>query len=226
MHWARGVLMWGAALSSGAGLVAWGVLLVLHSRPGVTGGAGRWAPAEAVVLSTAGSGLAATGGWLVLVTLVCLVDVARGAAPSVGGALRPRVVRRTLLRACAPGVGMAVLCITQPAVAGPGGPEPPGHDELTGLVVPHRPVLAAPHGPSRQEPEVRIVRAGDSLWSVAADLLGPGASDAAVDRAWRAVYRANRGRIGPGPDLVMAGTRLVLPAALATPAPESRRGES
>lgn len=50
-----------------------------------------------------------------------------------------------------------------------------------------------------------VVVAGDSLWSLAARQLGPGASDADVDARWRAVYARNTDAVGPDPDLVSPG---------------------
>jgi len=56
-----------------------------------------------------------------------------------------------------------------------------------------------------------VVIAGESLWSIAADRLGAGASAAAiageVDRLWK----LNAKRIGTGsPHLIAAGQRLIL----------------
>lgn len=58
------------------------------------------------------------------------------------------------------------------------------------------------------------VRPGDSLWAVAARHLQPEAPAAAVDRAWRQLYRANTRVVGPDPDLVHPGTVLRVPPAL------------
>jgi hypothetical protein len=56
------------------------------------------------------------------------------------------------------------------------------------------------------------VRRGDTLWGIAAAHLRPAArSAAAIDRYWRQVYRANRARVGPDPDLIHPGTRLLVP---------------
>ncbi len=41
--------------------------------------------------------------------------------------------------------------------------------------------------------------------------LGPGAGDAEIADRWHALYAANRARIGPDPDLVEPGLRLLLP---------------
>jgi nucleoid-associated protein YgaU len=56
------------------------------------------------------------------------------------------------------------------------------------------------------------IRAGDTLWGIAAAHL-PSAkrSAAAIDRYWRQAYRANREVLGPDPDLIHPGTRLRLP---------------
>jgi hypothetical protein len=56
------------------------------------------------------------------------------------------------------------------------------------------------------------VRAGDSLWSITAALLPDRATDRDITEGWHRVYRANRARIGPDPDLVVVGTRLVVPS--------------
>jgi hypothetical protein len=58
-----------------------------------------------------------------------------------------------------------------------------------------------------------VVRAGDSLWTLAARRLGPGASAAEIAVAWPRLYAANRAVIGTDPDLIHPGQRLVPPAA-------------
>ena len=56
-----------------------------------------------------------------------------------------------------------------------------------------------------------VVRAGESLWAIASDLLGPEATPAEVAREVHHLWQLNRDRIGTGdPDLVMAGTELIL----------------
>ena len=58
-----------------------------------------------------------------------------------------------------------------------------------------------------------VVRRGDSLWSIATDLLpatrtlGPHGRP----RRWHRLHRANTARIGADPDLILPGTRLVVP---------------
>jgi hypothetical protein len=59
-----------------------------------------------------------------------------------------------------------------------------------------------------------LVRAGDSLWRIAAARLAPpGADPATVARAVERLRAANRTRLGPDPDLIFPGTHLVLPSA-------------
>ena len=55
------------------------------------------------------------------------------------------------------------------------------------------------------------VRKGDCLWTLAAEVLGRGASDADIDRYWRTIYAANRDVVGGDPDLIFPGQVLVLP---------------
>jgi LysM domain len=56
------------------------------------------------------------------------------------------------------------------------------------------------------------VRAGDSLWSLAAARLGPLASDVDIAREWPRLYQANREVIGESPHLLHPGQILRFPA--------------
>jgi hypothetical protein len=57
-----------------------------------------------------------------------------------------------------------------------------------------------------------VVRPGDSLWAIARRLLGPRASNAAVERKLIAIWNLNARRIGTGdPNLIFPSTRLRLP---------------
>jgi hypothetical protein len=67
--------------------------------------------------------------------------------------------------------------------------------------------VAAPLGRGR----LHVVRPGESLWSIASRLLGPGASDASVALEVRRLWRLNSERIGTGdPSLLRVGVRLRL----------------
>lgn len=56
-----------------------------------------------------------------------------------------------------------------------------------------------------------VVQPGDCLWTIAARRLPPGASAADIDLAWRRWYERNHTQIGPDPDLILTGSRLLAP---------------
>lgn len=143
----------------------------------------------------------------------------------------PRVVRRlvTAVLGAAVGAGAAGAA---PALADvPGSADPGGAHHTTsthgvsGLAVPDRTTGPGPGpghdgppsgtGPARPVRAV-LVRAGDSLWSIAADLLPRTASDRDVTEAWHRLHRANVAEVGPDPDLILPGTRLEVPATVTT----------
>jgi nucleoid-associated protein YgaU len=61
------------------------------------------------------------------------------------------------------------------------------------------------------------VTAGDSLWSLSAAALGPGATDAEIAAAWPALYAANTVTIGADPDVIVAGQVLLSPPPAPAP---------
>jgi nucleoid-associated protein YgaU len=65
-------------------------------------------------------------------------------------------------------------------------------------------------GPQRGE-TTYIVRAGDTLWQIAASLLGPDAGPDAVASEVQRLWTLNADRVGSGdPDLIVPGERLRL----------------
>jgi len=62
---------------------------------------------------------------------------------------------------------------------------------------------------------VVVVRAGDTLWSIAAEHLGSDASTRDVAAAWPAWFHANADEIGDDPDHIVPGQRLTVPASSA-----------
>jgi nucleoid-associated protein YgaU len=56
------------------------------------------------------------------------------------------------------------------------------------------------------------VREGDSLWTIAADELGAGATNTAIARRWPQWYAANARAIGDDPDLLLPGQVLRAPS--------------
>ncbi len=80
---------------------------------------------------------------------------------------------------------------------------PPAHSD-TGMRTP------APR-PDPEDLRTVVVRRGDCLWTIAARALGPAATDAQIAMAWPHWYAANRATIGPDPDLLLPGQRLLAP---------------
>lgn len=70
----------------------------------------------------------------------------------------------------------------------------------------------APAATVDTRPEV-VVQRGDTLWSIAARHLGPGASDAEIAQAWPAWFEANRAVIGDDPEHILPGQVLRAPEA-------------
>lgn len=65
--------------------------------------------------------------------------------------------------------------------------------------------------PAKPGDRRHTVRPGESLWAIAADVLGPDATPAQIAREVHRLWALNSDRIGTGdPDLLMIGTRLVL----------------
>jgi nucleoid-associated protein YgaU len=60
-------------------------------------------------------------------------------------------------------------------------------------------------------PATRVVRQGDSLWSLAAERLGPGATAAEVAAEWPRWWERNRDVVGDDPDVLHPGQVLHLP---------------
>ena len=93
----------------------------------------------------------------------------------------------------------------------------PGGSPSSGLPGAGAPLRASqtstPSSAAQQQRQWVTVAPGDCLWHLAARRLGPAASAAQIDAEWRRWYAANRDRVGPDPDLVLAGQRLVVPAS-------------
>ncbi len=163
--------------------------------------------------------LQAALGWLLLVSVLLALEP-RAGRELTGFAGCPRGVRRALVTMC--GIALSGVAVVGPAHAHGDGPAP--SSSIDGLPLPDRtagPPSPRPHTP-RHEHRL-VVRAGDTLWSIATRRLPPGAPAVAVDRAWRSLYDANRAAIGPDPDLIQIGTELRLPPALSHVPEEENR---
>lgn len=204
----RCLLVW-SLVTTGAGSAP--VLLVedLRRCAGLLVGETAGLPFDAVLVAGCAALLTGCGAWLWAVTTLTVVLAWRGRVARVRGC--PDAVRRVVLAAC----GLALVATAAPATAAPpvrGDPSvglPPSREPvhvLAGLPYPELPT-----GPDRTTPPRQaVVRAGDSLWSIARRDLPPGASPGAVERRWRAIWRANRAAV-PDPDLIRPGLVLTLP---------------
>ena len=170
---------------------------------------------EHVVLLICGVVLLALAAWFVVSVLVCVVDVLTRGPLSLdrSGVFRPRLARA--LVATAVGAVAVTAGGAARAVEDPGSPI-----AVDGLTVPERPyggVRTPPTGRATGHPGTYQVAAGDSLWSIAAEALPRPADDRVVARAWPRLYRLNRDRVGPDPDVIHPGTTLRLPAWASVP---------
>jgi hypothetical protein len=242
------------ALAAGGAVV--GVVMMRVVRPALLAGvdelraAGSLSTAQLDVLVVAacagalGLSLAWVGAAMALtVVQVALTAAGHHAAATVAclvSATTPRALRRVVALAC--GVALttpawaspaaATATSAEPAEAGP--PRAAPAASLTGLAVPERVTGSVLDETRRTRPSTApthvVVRAGDSLWTITAELLGsaaqdPGRSDThrqpspgdaptakQVARGWRALYRANAHGVGPDPDLIHPGDVLRVPA--------------
>src|SRR5690625_696813 len=110
-----------------------------------------------------------------------------------------------------------------PAVVDPGastglpGPSRPGAGPQVSADVGAGLIGGVESAPEREQarpgPDTRhvVVRSGDTLWTIAAEHLGDNPGRAAVAAAWPRWYQANADLIGPDPNLIQPGLRLVVP---------------
>lgn len=173
---------------------------------------------DALLAIAAAVALATCSLWFWAATTAVVAQALTGRLRTVRGC--PDGVRRLLLVAC----GLALTAsATAPAVADSTAGRPPAPDDdppVSGLPLPDRvavePPASHPSAATRtvgQAGEVHVVRAGDTLWEIAAHSLPAAASDADIDRRWRDIWATNRRAIGPDPDLIHPGTTVHLPSA-------------
>lgn len=183
-------------------------------------------PLDLMLEGMAALALTACALWLLAVTVATASEAVTGVSSAALRAISPQLVRRLVLLCC--GIAVGGTTVVAPATAAeehrPGGLSSDRQQTLgtlQGLPLPDRAVgeaaarEAAGHGRPRPllvEPgdDTYLVRPGDSLWSIA-EQLRPGAGARRIDAAWRRIHRANRGVIGPDPDLILPGTTLRLP---------------
>jgi len=206
----RTVLVW-LTVTAAAGALGAALVPSVAALPGTP--AGDFA--DVLTWLCAVAALVAAGAlWVIATDVAWRVLRCGGAPPGPAGA-----VRRAVLVAC----GVGVLVAAAPAGASaPGAPDAPGapgthatgpsSHVLQGLPLPDR-ATAAAQRPARaaSDPATVRVRRGDSLWSIAAARLGPGADGPDVAAYWRRIHALNAGVIGADPDHIEPGQSLRLP---------------
>lgn len=181
-------------VAAGLTVGLWGAVAVLV-RTAAAGTASD--PTEVALARLCLAALVGASVWAWLQAMAGVADAWTG-APARGGS-----VRRLALAAC--GAALVVTVAGPACSAGAADPVAPaadtgGPEALAGLPLPER-----AEGPARRRAAHVVVRAGDSLWSIAARDLGGHARDRAVTARWHRVYATNRAVIGPDPDLIRPG---------------------
>jgi hypothetical protein len=205
-----------------AAAVLWGWALAAPPLAGLrSGGAASGFPE--LVTAACAAALLASLAWLVATTALdvtarLLQELAPGrAAAEVAARLADRCTPSLARRIVGIALGLAAAAgAATPATADTGIDGLPLPDRTTGSSVAARAQAprAATAGTSARRQV--IVQPGDSLWTIAAELLPPTAGDAEVARACSRLHRANAGRIGDDPDLILPGTRLSVPGSIAS----------
>lgn len=196
----RCLLVWSAVTAATA-------LLLLVVRTELAGASDVvLAPARepefaSVLTSVATLLLGASAAWLWCISTAATWEALRGVRPDERPGLRG-VVRRVVLAGC----GVAVVASVVPAHA----------EEARGVAgQPPEPLTASVIIPESRP--AHTVTAGESLWAISESQLqrtGADSSDAAVDRAWRELWRANESVVGADPDRIEPGQHLEIPEAL------------
>jgi len=193
---ARALLLW---VGCAGALVPLGRLTLPGLERVVRGGADDF---EQLLVVMCGAVALLSSATVLLTVTAVLGELATGRTVRRDG-----TVRRLVLAAC----GVAVLATAAPAAARPQAPHRPSA-VIAGLPLPDRTTDGPPA--ARRHDVVDLVtraRPGDSLWTIAAHRLGPGASDADISTYWQRIYARNAAVLGPDPDLLPTGQVLHLP---------------
>jgi nucleoid-associated protein YgaU len=158
---------------------------------------------ELLLVACAGASLVAAG-WLWAITTDVVVRVLAGRG--LVDVRRPGAARLLVLAACG-----AVVVGTTAAPASADDSRPVTPNALAGLPLPDRATGGPPEPHADPTPAMVRVRAGDSLWSIAEERLGPHASVAELADYWHRIYDRNVDMIGPDPDLILPGQPLEVP---------------
>lgn len=169
----------------------------------------------AALASLASLVLVLLSAWVLGCVALSLLSTRVAVGVRLSHAITPAFLSRALFLGAA-----GALAIGPVAANGPTNQGPDGHGNsstgrvLDGLRLPDRPVGRSLRPTNAVEPaaDIYIVKAGDSLWSIAARDLAPAGMPADIADATRRWYDANRALIGADPDLILPGQHLHRPA--------------
>ncbi len=161
-------------------------------------------------------------GWLAVGLCCCAAGALPGVLGRAARAVSARLLPAALRQAAAVVLGVSVVTSGASATAAVTAPaQHGGPGAAAGVAVRLGPARTGsdidvdwPAGPSVAPVPARhsvVVAPGDCLWDLAAARLGRGASNARIATEWQRWYAANRAVIGPDPDLIHPGQRLVSP---------------
>jgi hypothetical protein len=218
-------------------MLSTGICLLLRWLAGAATGASQLIPSgeqanvgfDELLPSIAVLALGGCAVWFWVVSTVVTLEAAAAittgtlplrlvGSPTVGPTVGPAGLRRLVFAAC----GVALLSAgTAPALATDQHRDRhtpvSAPDQLAGLRLPDRAAYEAhrPPGKASHEPAATIrVGPGDTLWGIAASVLGPDATPVRISRSWQRIYLLNTAAIGPDPDLIRPGTSLSIPDLL------------
>src|SRR5918911_1521298 len=93
-------------------------------------------------------------------------------------------------------------------------------DAGVAAMLPQQQPQATQQQPAYYEPaEVRVVRPGDTLWSISEQRLQPNPTPEQIMNEVERIYELNRSQIGDNPNLIFAGQQFLLPALYRETAP-------
>jgi hypothetical protein len=207
---ARCLLVWLLATAAAGGTIAVAMPDLREARGALRAGDLAVRPFEQVVVWVAAAALACCAAWAWTVTGIVVAQALAG-RPLVSSPGVPRWLRNAVLVAC----GVAVVGAGGAAHAHDrdGDGTRVDREVLAGLPPPERvlgalrPAPAPPADPAR----IHVVRAGDTLWDIAAADLDGRADSARITAQWHRIYRLNRAVIGADPDLIDPGQELRMP---------------
>lgn len=207
---ARCLAVWVVATLAAAALTRGFLPDLAAARAALASGRAAELPFDLVLAWCCSAAALVCTAWLWVLTTLVAAGAARGAGHRSPRGV-PAPLRRVVLAAC----GVAIAGgVAGPALAVPNQSHQGGSPGVvSGLPLPERASVTTwrAGGPAPAPGRSVVVRAGDSLWSLAEADLSPGAGDVRIVARWHQIYAQNRAVIGSDPDLIRPRQQLRLP---------------